>query len=262
MIVMNCNCRHSDCVLCEGVFGTDPRPAQVCNVPRLVTREYIHPGQSLFSQGESAEWIYVLRDGYVKLSTTLLDGRQQVVCVGNSGHVLGFDGLPAGRHGCTAQALAYVTLCTVRVPDMWRIFERNPEVSRRAILALSRDLERSRTQLCDLGMKSAMERVASYLLRLGCTPQGASISQPLSRAEIAEMLGLTIGTVSRSIVKLQRERIVHAPRGKLRVLDPERLRAIAGEPPMRAQPPAPTVSVQSPVRDRRRPPGLSRLAVS
>ncbi|GEM_PF-831081 len=256
---MKCACRHFECVLCEGAAESRGTPAQVCEVPRLVSRETLHPGANLFRQGEPAEAVHVLRDGYVKLSSTLVDGRQQILCVSRGGHVLGFDGLPDGRYGCTAQALTYVTVCTVRAADLWRILEQNPEVSRRAILSLSGDLQRSRAQQCDLGAKSALERVASFLLRLGCTPQGvpAPVAQPLSRAEIAEMLGLTIGTVSRSIARLQRERIVLAPRGRLRVLDVARLRAAAGEP---AVPAAVPLTVPLPRRPRAAPAAAVRLA--
>ncbi len=224
-----CRCNQQDCLLCDGVLLDGLSEAQVCQVRGLIEREGFKPGTLLFLQGVPATRLYVLRSGYVKLTLSMPDGREQLLGVGAKGQVLGFTADANQGYPCTAQALTTVTVCSLSASDMYRVLEQNPGVSMRVIRMLHNELERSQERIRDLGLKSSTERVASFLLDL--LPPGGragrTVHLPLSRAEIAEMLGLTIGTVSRCMAHFRREGLIETPRGRVTILAPERLRQLA-----------------------------------
>jgi CRP/FNR family transcriptional regulator len=83
-----------------------------------------------------------------------------------------------------------------------------------------------------LGRKTAIERIATFLLHLGklqlASSGGTSLQVPMTRADIADYLGLTIETVSRSLTKLKRDRIINLPEAvRVTVVDRDRLEELA-----------------------------------
>ena len=81
-----------------------------------------------------------------------------------------------------------------------------------------------------LGLKKSEERVASFLLSLVTDQTDLNKNLPLhlARHEIAKILGLTTETISRVMTRLQREAVIVAPRGSVRILDHDRLRSMSG----------------------------------
>ncbi|NIR98609.1 MAG: Crp/Fnr family transcriptional regulator [Gammaproteobacteria bacterium] len=233
-----CECNQEDCILCEGMWFDHLAPEQVCRIRGLISRKTFEPADFLFFQGDPAEWLYVLRSGYVKRATSMPDGREQSLCLAMAGQVLGFSRPTDRFYSCTAQTLTPVTVCAIRVDDMYRVLEKNPAVSVRMVEMLSQELRRSQARICDLGLKSAAERVASLIASLAEHHVARSVPLilplplplPLSRGEIAKMLGLTLSTVSRCMTWLQREGVILAPRaGVLDILDLDRLRELASD---------------------------------
>jgi CRP-like cAMP-binding protein len=207
-------------------IGHDPCPygpaqAPACDGPALPpappgTRRDLHlaPRTLVFLEGDEARSLFQVVAGAVMLYKLLPDGRRQIVEVLSDGDVFGCSPLPV--RDCSAETLR-ATHC---VALDRALVERSP--------ALVRWLsERLRAQLCALhehvillGRKSAMERVTSFLMRCipgrgrhGCPgppaeDDRADIRLTMMRQEIADYLGLTIETVSRSLTKLKRRGIV------------------------------------------------------
>ncbi len=228
-----CECAVADCLLCEARLLSGLAEQQVCSVPGLILRELRAPGEFLFHQGGPSRHLYVLKAGYVKLAAALPDGREQVLGIGVEGNLLGFEGFSQEVFPYSAQALTPVHVCGVRRTDMTRILTGNPKVTLDVLRVLNAELERSKALIMDLGLRTAPERVASFLLSL--LPPGRTwereLPLPLKRREIAEMLGLREETVSRVIAGLRRERVIRTRQGKVQILDFARLRSQAGFSP-------------------------------
>ncbi len=178
-------------------------------------RELHFPSRTLvFLEGDEADSIFQILDGVVMLYKLLPDGRRQVVEVLGEGDVFGFSSSPL--RDSAAETLA-ATRCTTY--DRAAL-DRSPALASR----LSRRLYSQLSQLHDhavlLGRKSAMERIASFLMQCvpgrggyGCTgprarDDDANIRLTMTRQEIADYLGLTIETVSRSFTKLKSTGVV------------------------------------------------------
>ena len=228
----SCLCNTDDCLLCEAYLSEGLRDAQACEIQGLLSRRIAQAQEIVFRQGETCDWLYVVRDGQVKLSVSGPDGREQIVRIGIAGQLIGYDTVDNGSHSCTATALTPVRLCGIRQRDMLRALNENLEVSRRMVQLLNQELVRAQTLIHILGQKSSAEKIALFLLSLvpahGRDAPQADVPLPLSRREMSELLGLTVETVSRLMAKLKRERIIEAPRGRFRILNRPGLNIYAG----------------------------------
>lgn len=179
--------------------------------------------QAIYRAGDPVDTVFEVVEGAVMLSSSLGDGRRQIVEIARAGAVIGFG---AGA----AQALDAESL----VASALRPISRAALAGDRALEARVAAAALARHAMLEdhvllLGRKAAVERVACFLLMLADPAKGRIELYGLTRQEIGDYLGLTIETVSRSISKLKAEGIIALDRfGALRVSDPEALRALAG----------------------------------
>jgi len=226
----SCDCEINACVLCEARLYPGLAPDQVCRIRNLLVRETYSPRQSLFWEGDGADYLFALKNGQVKLTTSLPDGRQQILRLAVAGQLLGFESLSGRKYSYTAEALTEAHVCKINRRDLFEVIQQNPAVSVRVIEALSQELEQAETTIRDLGLKSSTERIASFLLSLmpGCDGPNKATSLLLSRREMAEMLGLTEETVSRVMADFARRHVIETGKGCLRILNPGWLRTHSG----------------------------------
>lgn len=226
-IMKNCANCHDKCLFCETLLCScndimPPRPLQA-----VVQKHRFEPKDILFRQGEPASRLYLLSAGYTKLSTALPDGRNQGLRLGLARQFIGFEGLSEQRYSYTAEAITPVAACSLRYKDMLRMLEQSPQLAIAVIGVLNRELRRSNATIRNLGQMSSTERIASFLLTL--RPAEADLQDeillPLSRTDMAEMLGLTLETVSRILSRMSHANIIRLqPGGRLlHILDQEGL---------------------------------------
>lgn len=149
----------------------------------------------LYTQGDSAGHLYVVEYGCIRTSLVTPEGRRLVTGFHFPGDVFGFD-LGTDRRE-TADAL---------VPTSTRRFKVGAREWGSPIVGefLQRNLNRIQRHLLVLGTQNAIERVAAFLVELADTQdQGKKIRLPMSRCDIADYLGLTLETVSRTLHRLQ-----------------------------------------------------------
>ena len=177
-------------------------------------------GESLIWEGDDSVLVANVIEGVLKLSTGTEDGREQIV-----GMVFASDfiGRPFGHttsHGVTA--LTEATVCVFNRRDFDAFAREHPALEHKLLERTLAELDRTRRWMLLLGRKSASEKVASFLLEMcertvgsGCDdrlPAGEiRLDLPVSRQQIADVLGLTIETVSRQFTRLKSEGIIDVP---------------------------------------------------
>jgi CRP/FNR family transcriptional regulator, anaerobic regulatory protein len=165
--------------------------------------------QILFAEGDEANNVYEILRGTVRLVKLLPDGRRQITGFFSAGHLLGL--APEGVHVYTAEAITEVTLCRYKKAALERLIEEIPSFAKRLLTATSHELSANQDQMLLLGRKTAMERVASFLLLMAEQQQGGNareMDMPMTRCDIADFLGLTIETVSRTFTKLKQDGLI------------------------------------------------------
>jgi CRP/FNR family transcriptional regulator len=176
------------------------------------------PGQSLFHQGDPATRVFTLTSGTLKLYRLLADGRRQVTGFMHPGDFLGIS--IDDEHAFSAEALEQTQLCWFPRNRFDDFTEEHGAMERELYRMAAHELSAAQRQFVLLGRKTALERLASFLLGLAERVDGMEVELPMSRSDIADYLGLTKETVSRVLSALKRDRIVRlAALDRVEILD-------------------------------------------
>lgn len=172
---------------------------------RLGLRMAFAKDEEIFAQDEDADMIYRVVSGVVRTSRLMSDGRRQVGDFYYPGDIFGLE--PGDEHRYSAEALSDCIVLVLKQSAL-RAEEDAEALARVIWTATARELERAHEHVMLLGRKSAFEKVASFLSDITRRGQGRDGDLPMSRQDIADYLGLTIETVSRTISKLQSADII------------------------------------------------------
>ena len=191
----------------------------------------VQPKQMVFYEGDPAEYVYEVMSGTVKLYKLLSDGRRQITGFFFPGDLIGV-GL-YDNHSHSAEAITEVTLRKISRTRLHEAISKNPVIGRHLFGLAADELASAQEQLLLLGRKSPVEKVATFLLKLsernGERGEAATpIYLPMARSDIADYLGLTTETVSRTFSRLRRERAIRLLENHLvDLLDLDRLESYA-----------------------------------
>ncbi len=181
----------------------------VCATPKTAEAR-LKPGAYLYFEGDEVEWLYQVTSGVLRLTRLLADGRRQVIAFGYPGDIVGF---PADHlHHTDCEALTEVRLQPFRRAHL-ESGEGDPKLHCALLQAALREISAMQDHFMMLGRKSATEKLASFLCvlarrvgeDLGVYRQ---INLPMSRSDIADFLGLTTETVSRTFTQLRKSQII------------------------------------------------------
>lgn len=183
--------------------------------------------EELFAEGDRAAFFYRVVSGAVRTSKLLSDGRRQIDAFHLPGDIFG---LEAGEeHRFTAEAVGDATVVVYRRCSLDTLASVDAAFSREIVSAMMRALERAQAHMLLLGRKSALEKIATFLLDLSDRlDDGDHVDLPMSRTDIADHLGLTIETVSRTLTQLERRNVIRLPahRRSIVLRDKEALRQL------------------------------------
>jgi CRP/FNR family transcriptional regulator, anaerobic regulatory protein len=217
------------------------RPLSVCNaigdddLARLAAVAVVTEapaGRTFISEGEPADSFFNVTAGSAKLFKLLPDGRRQITGFVGIGHFLGL--AVSDVYAFSAEAMEPVRYCRFSRPRLRAVLDDFPLMEKRLLEVAANELVAAQEQMLLLGRKTARERLASFLLlqsRQGllCGASRHRFTLPMSRGDIADYLGLTIETVSRTLTRLRGERLIElVSQSELMVLDPHGLENLAG----------------------------------
>lgn len=167
-------------------------------------------GQALFHEGDPAARVFTLTRGTLKLYKLLPDGRRHVTGFMRAGDFLGIS--VDDEHAFTAVALEDAQLCWFPRNRFDNFVEDHPSLERELYRMAAHELAAAQRQMLLLGRKTAIERLATFLLsiakRVDSTDEPKVISLPMTRSDIADYLGLTKETVSRALSAFRNQRLI------------------------------------------------------
>jgi CRP/FNR family nitrogen fixation transcriptional regulator len=160
----------------------------------------------VYGEGEPAEYLYQVVSGAVRTYRMLDDGRRQVIAFYLPGDMFGVEG--GEVHLASAEAIGEAQVLVVRRSSVFARAEREKDFARQLWTLMTRELERVQQHSLVL-IKNAEERVAGFLLEMaGRHTDTMAIELPMSRQDIADYLGLTIETVSRTFTQFVQSGII------------------------------------------------------
>ena len=155
----------------------------------------------IYGEGEPADYLYKVVSGTVRTYKVLSDGRRQVGGFYLPGEIFGLE--TGDEHGFSAEAITQCEVLVIRRSALVALADTDHDVARQLWTLTGSELRRLQEHILLL-IKSAQERVAAFLLEMEqrvCA--GNAVELPMSRQDIADYLGLTIETVSRTLTNLE-----------------------------------------------------------
>jgi CRP/FNR family nitrogen fixation transcriptional regulator len=169
----------------------------------------------IFGENEPADYLYKVVSGSVRTYKILSDGRRQVGGFYLPGDLFGLEF--ADEHTLSAEAISDAKVLVVKRSALTALAGHDALVAQQLFNLTGRELCRVQDRILLL-VKSAQERVASFLLEMAERVSGNSIDLPMSRQDIADYLGLTIETVSRTLTSLECAAAIEVPTSRRSVL--------------------------------------------
>src|SRR5213080_1854734 len=183
--------------------------------------------EEIYGEGEPSEYVYQVIRGAVRTYKLLNDGRRQIGAFHLLGDVFGLDA--GSTHRLTAEAIADTTVRLVKRRSLETAAGSNVQVAHNLWTMTVSDLRHAEDHMLLLGRKTAMEKVATFLLEMDRRLASAGMmALPMCRRDIGDYLGLTLETVSRALSQLHNEgvlgfsgvrQIVLRNRQRLRTMD-------------------------------------------
>jgi CRP/FNR family transcriptional regulator len=220
-------CAVRDRAACAALDAAERRELAKLGHHRMLAR-----GETLFAAGDANASCATLIKGVLKVSSFGQDGTEHILSLI---HPAGFAGelfAPTEHHDVIA--LTNCELCMFPTPQYEAAIRRFPELSRAMLRRSSQDLLEARSLLAAVTRRTAMQRVAGFLLAMAeaandkeCHP-ARQFDLVLTRGEVASLLGLTIETVSRQLTRLEKDGVIRRKgvRG-IRIEDAPRLGKLA-----------------------------------
>jgi len=221
-LCQECEARH------KGICGA-LQPDELAELSKISKQKSFASGLTLVADEEEFPYFANVLDGVVKLSKTLPDGRQQIVGLQFAPDFMGRP-FQSESH-LSVETASPVKLCTIPRKGFEKMLADIPELQQRLFRQTLVELDESREWQVALGRKTAGEKVASFLHMIarhitstGDVEIAMSFDLPLTRADMADFLGLTIETVSRQLSKLKKQGVIAISHTRhVEILDLERL---------------------------------------
>lgn len=168
---------------------------------------HVGEGREIFAEGEDNDCFFRVISGVVRVCKFLSDGRRQIEAFHVAGEVFGFE--LGGEHILSAEAVSDCTLVSYRRRNVQIMAQKNHAVTQHLFEVAMQGLAQAQSHSLLLGRRGAMEKVATFLLTWAAhSTDRRSVHLAMTRQDIADYLGLTIETVSRSLSQLERDGII------------------------------------------------------
>ncbi len=190
----------------------------------------IAKGTTIFCEGERGDYIYSVTEGTVMSYKLMLDGRRQITGFYFPGDFLGL--VDSGAYAHSAEAATDARLFRYRLPELNALVLRHPMMEHRLAEVARHELVEAEEHALLLGRKTAKEKIATFLIRIARQARDRGersdlLTITMSRSAIADYLGLTTETTSRTLASFAKDGLISGKARKVEILDEESLRRIA-----------------------------------
>jgi CRP/FNR family nitrogen fixation transcriptional regulator len=194
-------------VVMRGAANMPRRSASATMPAAAGTRRSFAKGEQLFAEDDAADFFYKVVSGTVRTCKLLSDGRRQIDAFHLPGDVFGLES--GADHRFTAEAVEAVVVEAYRRSHFASLLHDDPAFGEQLMSSTLASLGRAHEHMVLLGRKTAQEKMATFLLDIASRlAKSDSVDLPMQRTDIADHLGLTIETVSRTLTQMVRDGLI------------------------------------------------------
>jgi len=191
-------------------------------------------GTRVFHEGDSSDACYIVRDGSFRVTREHSDGRAITLATLGPGEIFGeLAMLDGDTRSASAESITDGTLLALPANDVRSLLARNPEIALKLVAGLVRRLRAANMRLSRQSFQTVPSRVAGILAQLSRDGQDASVEGDgemsevtirMNQTDLAQLAGTSRESVSRFLAELERAGVVRSGRGRVTVLQPNKLR--------------------------------------
>lgn len=225
-----------DCAICEnrpnGIF-CDLAGPQLARLEREKTSHIYQPGNVIFYEGNPPFAFYCIFSGLIKLYKTNKKGDEYIIRLLRAGDIVGYRPIFENEeYAATAQAVETCVVCTIRKDTLTALIRESPELAMRFLAKMAYELRISEEQMLAFAQDTVRRRTARVLLFLMQVDQNTSntaaeLSVPLLRREIAQMIGTSPETLSRTLRSFAEKGILRLTRNTIYITRLSTLQTLA-----------------------------------
>lgn len=207
------------------------RPGSICDVltceeldclDEIMVRKSFDAGQIIFSEGDALEYYFTVQKGVARATRLLSDGRRTILDFLYEGDFLGLNA--SGFYPYTAEAVSTVSLCCFPLAKFRGLVSQFPQMEERLLSIFQDRLIASQNQVANLARKSPDEKLATFLIDIAKknrhAPEVGVFTLPMGREDIADHLGLTMETVSRTFSRFREAGLIEVKnRNNVRIMN-------------------------------------------
>lgn len=211
--------------------GLDPQA--LADIARYAQLLHVQRGAVLFEEDMPATRLYAIQNGWIRLYKLAVDGRQSVIRLSGPVEVVGISAvLPDARYTLSAQTIAACRLMVWQADDLRTLIDRYPTLQSNSLRLLSEYRDALQQQLLELATEHVEQRLAHALIRLADhygepADEPEHVALPLMQRDLADLIGVSHYTVSRLLHLWQHQGLVQAQRGRVVIIDRQRLMTLA-----------------------------------
>jgi CRP/FNR family transcriptional regulator len=202
---------------------------ELAELSKLAIECSFKPDEFVFWEGDAPDYFYIVVEGRIKILKYSSLGKEFIIAFFDSGEMFGavavFEGKP---YPASAQAVADTKILGIKKEDFLSFLASHPQIALRIINVLGGRLRDAQSRLKDLAGERVEQRLARTLLMLSAK---RGLTLPFTRQEIADMAGTTTETAIRVMSHLKDREIIRSVRGKVIILNKEKLRLLSEGPP-------------------------------
>lgn len=196
------DCRH--CGIRDMVLFADLNESDFANIHAPIDDLVFHAGDTLFLEGDSAEHVFTIRKGLVKVVRNTPDGRVRIVRILKAGDVAGLEGLFAPTYECDVVATSEASVCRIPISIIKNLATTSPRLHMRLMERWHKAVKDADDWLADLNFGTARQRVANIILKMR-HDEDPSLTSLFSREDMGAMSDLKLETVSREVSRWVKE---------------------------------------------------------
>ncbi|WP_027340398.1 Crp/Fnr family transcriptional regulator [Halonatronum saccharophilum] len=195
----------------------------------IISKDY-KKNEILFFEGETGQGLHIVEKGKVKLVKSIESGEEQIINILKQGDIFAevvlFDG---GNYPATAITIEDAKVGIIQARDMQRLIYEMPNVGLKILKVMSERLRRAQKMIRNLGLKNTTSRTASILLTLAKDygveeGNNLQIDLSLTQQELANLIGTSRETISRTLNKFKDDKIITLSRQKITIKDLDSLK--------------------------------------
>ncbi|MZR32506.1 helix-turn-helix domain-containing protein [Sneathiella litorea] len=211
------NISEAPCSTCSAhaqAICADLKDQEMDEIARNIRTRLVQTGQSVYREYEEAKYLYTVVTGEIRLANLLDDGRRQVTSFKTAGEVLGEQ--KNGYYQSDAEAVCDTVVCQIPIKILEKYLQEMPAMQTALTAKVLSEIHELRHHAILLGRKTPIEKIATFLVdraeKLGGKDSvEVEVMLTMGRNDIADFLGLTIETVSRTITKMKNLGLLEVP---------------------------------------------------